>query len=572
MISNSVSVRRALVSALLLVGVASGCRCDGNINQRSPIIDVAEERIDFGTVQINQEHIQELRVYNAGAASLNIAELRVNAPFGVKDEVPLTIGVGQEVLLQLTFTPVEHDKRVSGELVIASDDPDNPEVTVALLGAGTQGIASADPSPLVFGDVYVGDKKSLKLTIKNGGNDTLKVLGAQFLAETPPSVTADLSPIAQDVPAGSSTETMVTFSPTEMSETIPGGIKLELDPLQGGELSVTFEGRGVQAIPRLCFIPEGSAMETCTAANAGAGGPGHLDLQFPATCDSLIYPPDGGTNPCDGAPYSASGALYLKNEGNLPVQYSMQYKSKVEKSCDGGVPDRIDFQFSNAPSPDALTWDVATTQLPSMQSDPKPWETAPVTVTYSATAACPDEAADQAQVFWTRQDRPGKTPSFLTAFLNGRSRLPQAVANPVGASGKPNTQFPFIGVGNRGIAEFQVTKVELYEVVTGVTPPAGECHKLDAGYPLSPCDHTNPISDCYQFGWAAGGDPNATAPHTIPTAPDGGIGTAELGTLVFSADSSANQNQAYCVWAVIDTTDPFRPQVISEVKAIRTQE
>ncbi|MBX5484830.1 MAG: choice-of-anchor D domain-containing protein [Myxococcaceae bacterium] len=565
-------IRRNALALVVVVLAVSGCRCGGQTARKFPDIQVTETLVDFGTVQTDVEHVRELRVYNGGAADLSLTEFRVAEPFGVKDVPTVVVPPGEEVALQLTFKPTEADKRLSETLTIVSNDPDQGELEVQLVGAGITATATADPNPIEFGDVYVNETKTVKVTIHNGGSNELVIQKKEFLAETPPDVSAqtDLSQIPDSIAAGASVTFDATFKPSDMSESIPGGIKLTLDPLQGGELVMTFAGRGVRAIPRLCFKFEDSPMEQCTARDATTGPSANLPIIFPPLCDSLVSPPDAGSTEttCAGAPYEMSGTFYIRNEGNLPVKYSMQFKPDVEKSCDGGVPERIDFQFSNAPSPDSISYNEPTVQLPAMPGDPKPWETAGIRVTYRATAACPDEAADQAQVLWTRQGD-SRQPVVLSAFFAGQSRLPAAVPADTSITGKPHSIAPIYGAENQGIAEFEITNVELWEVVTPEV--GGACDGPDAGL-FQPCDFNNPVSDCYQWSFADGGDPNLTAPHTIPIASDGGLGRKEIGRLEFTANESANLNQPYCVYSVATTTDPFHPTIISRIKGIRVQE
>jgi hypothetical protein len=240
----------------------------------------------------------------------------------------------------------------------------------------------------------------------------------------------------------------------------------------------------------------------------------------------------------------------------------MQYRAAIGKSCDGGTITEPDFHFGNRPD-GGTVWNEPTVQLQAGGS------TAPgVSVTYRATSECQQDAADLAQVIWTRQGEPAITnrqPSMLVATLTGQSRLPEAVPEPLNFT-IVGTALPsandFRGLGNRGTATFQVTDVVLYEVVDPT--PGQSCKGPDAGV-FSPCDHSNPLSDCYHFAWADGGVPNDSAPHTIPFSTDGGIGSKVLGRIVFGPNSHPGPN-AKCVYAVMDTTDPYHPTIISRIQ------
>lgn len=560
-----------LFAAVFAVGVVGGCNCRTNTQRRFGEINADPVRVDFGTVQVGLTHEKTVRIYNSGAAALNMHELRVAAPFGVKEQAPVVVSPGSEATLTITFTPPTADKREQGQLVIASDDQETPELTIELAGIGVSAQATATPNPVDFGDVYVGESKMVTLTIHNGGSNELTVLGAEFISGTPAAVTGDLAPLSMNIPGGGDAQTTLTFQPTAMMNAIPGGVRLELDPNQGGELVIPFSGRGVQAIPRICFKFEDSPMETCTAANAGSGVGTNLNIDFPPLCDRSVSPPDAGTTAviCGGAPYEKSGRFYVRNEGNVPVKYSLKYIAATSKSCDGGTPEVPDFHFSNQPD-GGVVWNEPTTQLPAMPMDPMPWETGGVTVTYAPTAGCIDEAADQARIEWTRQGDT-RQPILLFAFLSGQSKLPQAVDHGLTVTGGTPSTLPFYGADNRGNAAFQITSATLYEVVTGI--PGGACQGPDAGI-FQPCP-PNPtaLSECAQFAWADGGNPNLTAPHTVPPA-DGGIAnTVQIGAVVFGPNASnpPQFNQNYCVFSVVETTDPFQPQVVSKIQARKVQ-
>jgi hypothetical protein len=555
--------RGALWAALALA--ASACDCGGTTSQRNPALEERATAVDFGSVQLGVEHQRTLVLYNAGNDSLNIASLEVDPPFGIVDEAPLSIGVGEERELTVTFLPTVKDKRELGSLRISSDDPERPTVRVSLSGTGIQAVATATPNPLAFGDVWVGENKTVTVTINNGGSNELTVVDAQLLDTTPDSVTADLGPLRQNIPAGGQTQASVRFAPTQIGESLPGGIRLELLPEQGGELVVPFSGRGVRAVPRLCFRLGGSGMETCTDPNAAMGVGNSLNIALPPLCDAKVSPPDSGFDPCQGTPYQLQGQFYVKNEGNAEVAYSMKYTATVDKSCDGGVQALPDFQFSNAPSPGSNTWNVPTVSLGPMD------EAAPVDAVYTATAECENEASDQAQIVWTRQGDL-RQPNVLFATLTGQSKLPHAVtANQAFTSGMHGSSVGFLGAANQGIAEFAVTDVQLKWIVA--PEPAGSCAPTDGGN-LQTCNgfENDPLSWCSMFAWHAdAGNPNdrPLEQRVIPVSSGAGIGSREIGRLVFSPNPSTSpppNQQAVCVYAVVGTTDPFRQTIISQVK------
>ncbi len=558
------------VVLVALVLAASGCRCGGGLTQRYPSIEERETTIDFGQVQLDVEHQHTLVLYNGGAAALNIHTLEVDAPFGVVEEPPFFVDIGQELALTVTFLPTVKDKREVGSLRITSDDPERTTVRISLAGTGVQAVAVAEPSPLDFGEVWVGEHKSLTLRIRNQGTHELTVVDATFLDETPDSVSGDLSPLREPIPAGGHTEATLRFAPTAMRESLPGGIRLELLQEQGGELLVPFAGRGIRAVPRLCFKPEGSGLETCTDPNASMGVGNTLNVTLPPICDATVSPPDAGFDACEGAPYNLTGDFYVKNEGNAPVRYNMEYRAAgMSSACDGGPPLLPDFQFSNAPSPATLTWKEGES-APFIGLDPMD-ESGHVDVTYNATSNCISEASDQALVIWTRQGD-ARQPNTMLATFSGQSKLPSAQKddrNFFEVELVPTTPQDFYGAVNAGIAPFAVTGVEFWQWVKPT--PAESCLPPNPDDPLFiSCAgfETDPNSWCSYWAWAPGdGDPMSRPleQRVVPPAMGGESSRRIIGQVVFVPNNEPPSQQTVCVYARVETTDPYRPVIFSRL-------
>ncbi len=535
----------------------AGCSCDQNTVKRTPSIEVIDAMgadrttVDFGKVQLTTTGTQQLRIRNAGAATLTISKADFSqAKFGVGTALPFTIEAAGDVMFPLTFTPTVADQHETGTVTLSTDDPQHPTVELSLLGTGVTAVALAQPATLAFGDVFETEMKRLTISLINTGSNDLPVSDAK-LTSLPASVTGDLSPLKQAVPAGGTASATLTFAPLAL-DTLSGSLDIVLGGSLG-TLSVPVTGRGVAAVPRFCFKFNDSAMEQCTV-----NGMDFLGVSVGSLCDARLYPPDGGPSPCVGAdggsaPYSRSGVMYLRNEGNTQVAYTLSFASQAGPKCDGGS--TVDFEFGNAPDSGVTTWNVATASLPVALTDPRPWETPPVAVTYRARSACREDAADQAHVIWTRQDPAGvlRQPGSLILNLSGQSQLPRGVPQDVvfNQVSVPVTAA-FVGVANTGDAPLHVRAVTLHPAL------------LDggAGYEPASCASSS-VGGCPFFSFAA--------PLTVPTTLPGTLGlptTATLGTVVFGAASgpAPTRGTPYTVYAVIDTNDPYSPAVAAKLK------
>jgi hypothetical protein len=106
---------------------------------RAPVINVSPQSIDFGSVQAGSSSTKELTISNLGNALLVIEKIKTESPFSVENiNTPLQILPGEHKSITLRFSP-SGAGQYSGALVIQSDDPEKPNISVSLSGTGTSG-------------------------------------------------------------------------------------------------------------------------------------------------------------------------------------------------------------------------------------------------------------------------------------------------------------------------------------------------------------------------------------------------------------------------------------------------
>lgn len=558
------------ILSLTLALLAAGCDCGQRTQQRFPKLEVLDatgsERtlVDFGKVQVATTGEQRVRLRNAGTATLDVTKAELTDPKFAATNLPLSLDVNGEAELALAFTPVDADLRVTASVTLSTNDPARPTVTLQLVGTGVAAAAVVTPDQLDFGEVYVGEQKAVTVSLTNAGSNDLPVQDVRLTAAVPGSVTGDFTPLKKTFAAGDSAQATLTFRPTALPTPVAGALEIVLGGPYG-TTTVPLRGRAVQALPRLCFKWDDTPLERCTDQTTTS-----LAESAGALCDARVYPPDGGTPPCrslDGGVvgYARSGKLYFRNEGNTPLSYTLRYQTLQGGLCDAGT--SIDLQFSSAPTlPDGglqPVWTEPTVKVPNAVTDPTPWETAPVALTYRPRSVCPNDTSDQAFVIWTRQGEPSGTtrlPQSLFFTLNGTSLLPKGVNHNDGCTvgGSAATcEMSFVGVASAGTAPLRVTRVTLWQ---GEPLPSG-------GFGPVPFEQCGPTSggNCPMFDFAPGQDPNRLLPLTLPGVPNAGNPASQvLGTLVFGDGGTAPlPNARYTVFGVVDTDDPYAPQVIS---------
>jgi hypothetical protein len=102
-----------------------------------PDIDL-DPTLDFGVVDVGDERSELLQVRNVGSADLHVATVAQtgSGAFTVLGaETAFVVGPGESQLLGVVYAPTG-GQGDHAELTIASDDPDEPAVTVLVLGNG----------------------------------------------------------------------------------------------------------------------------------------------------------------------------------------------------------------------------------------------------------------------------------------------------------------------------------------------------------------------------------------------------------------------------------------------------
>jgi len=110
----------------------------------APEIRVDEDTIELGAVDVGQRRVYTVMVENEGRAPLSVRSVTASSPFRI-DGLPETILAGSAVAVHVTYV-ADHDRQVTGRLVIETDDPD--ESTLAIpIHANREGLAVGQPAP-----------------------------------------------------------------------------------------------------------------------------------------------------------------------------------------------------------------------------------------------------------------------------------------------------------------------------------------------------------------------------------------------------------------------------------------
>ncbi len=232
---------------IVLLGIACG-GTETSVNKLEPQLVVAPASVSFGEVVVLYDDSQSVQLVNGGRAPLSITALEVE---GNDDEIynlstvaPIEIAAEESLSLSIGFAP-DNYLDYNRDLLIVSDDPDNPELRVPITGAGVDGpvpdIALSVES-VDFGSVASGSTSTQFFTITNMGDgeliiDSVEQWGAgAFALET--------SPAGQTLAStGDESTVVLSYTPTQGGGD-SGGLRIHSNDPDEPEVEVVFLGNG----------------------------------------------------------------------------------------------------------------------------------------------------------------------------------------------------------------------------------------------------------------------------------------------------------------------------------------
>ncbi len=130
------------------------CFSEGPLGVTDPVIGVSPASLNFGPSSPGLSKSLDLTVSNEGGAPLEISSIEITgadaADFSVSEPTPTTIDIVGSAIVQVNFNASGVGPKVA-QLVINSNDPNNPSLTIDLVGEG------ANQGKVVFDDLEHGD-------------------------------------------------------------------------------------------------------------------------------------------------------------------------------------------------------------------------------------------------------------------------------------------------------------------------------------------------------------------------------------------------------------------------------
>ncbi len=219
----------------------------GDAIAREPIMSIAINEVDFGTVLVGDSVAQEFAIYNTGYDVLNLSNISVN-----NDEFRVSPSSGtlnpgvtltDSLVINVALVPTSAGAKsatlslggnvATQQISLSGDAQLNPEPTIAF-----------NSDSLAFGSVEIDESKQLTLEIRNLGTNTLNV--------TTFSVSGSAFSSSLSTPAaierGTPLQVPITFTPKSASA-FTGSVEIVSNDANNSTTTVVFSGEGTVGPP-----------------------------------------------------------------------------------------------------------------------------------------------------------------------------------------------------------------------------------------------------------------------------------------------------------------------------------
>jgi hypothetical protein len=259
---NRPAFRRPALAALAGAFLApiTGCTIEqtfgkSDLSSAQPDIVVDPGRIVFEDVELGGDAVRQMTISNIGTAALNVAGIRVeqSTAFTVLAELPLTLPSGDSITVDVTYSPLtDFDE---GYAYVDSNDPDNPNAQVELIGTSGSPRLLIDPPMWDFGELPVYCRNSITHTLSNEGTADLSLTGIYQTGEGY-TLNSDVA-LPSTLAPGDSVDVIVEFEAL-LPSALTGSLWVESnDP--GGMREARHTGSGDEDGVCISVPPDGDA-------------------------------------------------------------------------------------------------------------------------------------------------------------------------------------------------------------------------------------------------------------------------------------------------------------------------
>ncbi len=278
-----------------------------------PDIQVSVETLEFGNLALSEAPVsQNFIIHNAGTEVLNLTSSSIDeAAFTSDLALNTLVNPSNSLSVKVSFTPNE-SRRYMGTMTLFNDDPDSPEINIALSGSSVFPGMVLSSNTFNFGEVGVTTNSTQSLIITNIGSDTLKI--SSFEKSASIDTILSISPSSFNVnPAGGLRNFSLVFSPAEPLEY--EGIIVIVSNDDNDTLYISGTGLDDEA-PEIVFDP-GELEDIGTTENSS------ITISAPISDNNLLswvrlYYRQGGKSVYDSTNMELSAGIY---QADIPPAY-----------------------------------------------------------------------------------------------------------------------------------------------------------------------------------------------------------------------------------------------------------
>ncbi|MCB9763470.1 MAG: choice-of-anchor D domain-containing protein [Alphaproteobacteria bacterium] len=276
-----------ITTALVLLACTGGGDANDGVPSDSGAGDpqalVEPLSIDFGTLPLDSSADAEgsFTIRNVGRGVLLIQELAVlgeSSPFAVVSLPSSSIASGEAIPVGLGYGPLTPGVH-SDTVLLRTNDPDQPEISIALTGQaeGPQ-LTLAPASDVAFGDIPLGCDASAAVTMTNTGTGPLEIGAVQLTGDA--AFALDLMPTENGTlpwtlaPSGS-VSVQVAYTPTT-EDSVTAELRVNSDDPVHEAVERAFSGTGTTSGLVEDTFRTAADVDFLFLVDAGSGTSGYL--------------------------------------------------------------------------------------------------------------------------------------------------------------------------------------------------------------------------------------------------------------------------------------------------------
>jgi hypothetical protein len=153
-----------------------------------PAIEVSPMELVFSTLENGEEEVMQFRIDSVGETALDLMDVYLASGDSfevVSEETSGILDPGFFLYVDVAFAPTEPYDH-TGQVMVVSNDPENPEILVDLRGFGAvppeppQPMLEISPAAHDFGQTYIPCGDEVEVTLRNAGDADLEIWGIGF--------------------------------------------------------------------------------------------------------------------------------------------------------------------------------------------------------------------------------------------------------------------------------------------------------------------------------------------------------------------------------------------------------